>query len=136
MDDKLTQIFANYNPQLSKDEEFMKNLDSKLRAVELVNEQWEKKRKKNRIAIIAAAITGFVFGIISTISYPWLVAFFYKLNISGLAHHEFIVRYDDVIVCAILCTLGTLFTYTTYDIASSFATKRIARSDKNTRFKI
>lgn len=71
-EDKLYDLFAGYKPDLSSDRLFMSRLQQNLEAVELVKERLEKSRSKNRIAILVAAITGFIAGVLSVLCYPAL----------------------------------------------------------------
>ena len=76
-ENEFSDLFASYNPELSSDKLFMLRLQANLRAVSLVKEQVHVMRRKNRLAVIVAAITGFLCGILFAIYYP---AFFTLLK--------------------------------------------------------
>lgn len=71
-DDKLKDLFQNFQPELSSDFKFLTKLQRNMDALELVKQQTAMQRKRNRIAVIVAAITGFVMGVIITILFPIL----------------------------------------------------------------
>ncbi len=76
MEDKFSALFSDYNPDLSPDSQFMERLERNLRAVESVKSQIAGMRRKNRLAVIVAAVTGFVCGILSTLCFPYLSELF------------------------------------------------------------
>ncbi len=69
-DDKLKELFSDFQPDLSSDFQFMKRLERNMEAVELVKRRSEAVRKRNKIAVVVAAFSGFVVGVILTLLYP------------------------------------------------------------------
>lgn len=76
MDDKFTDLFSDYNPDMAPDSQFMQRLERNLRAVESAKSQLIGMRRKNRLAVIIAAVTGFICGILSTLCFPYLLELF------------------------------------------------------------
>lgn len=69
-DDKIKELFSGFEPQLSSDSRFMRKLQQNMEAVELVKRRSESVRKRNRVAVVVAALSGFVAGVILSLLYP------------------------------------------------------------------
>lgn len=57
-DDKLKDIFASYNPQLADTDEFMKIVEKKLEAAEIIKQYNKATRRRSRIAVAVAFVLG------------------------------------------------------------------------------
>lgn len=79
-DDKLKQLFGNFNPPLSSDHEFVSRLETRLESVEMIRRHNLSIQKRNRRALILASAAGFIAGIMFTLAIPYLNSL-----ISGLA---------------------------------------------------
>ncbi|MDE5724569.1 MAG: hypothetical protein K2I12_00965 [Duncaniella sp.] len=66
-DDKIRNLFAGFNPDLTPDYEFMSGLQRAIDAVELVKEQNTALKRRSRVAVVIAALTGFVVGVVLTL---------------------------------------------------------------------
>jgi hypothetical protein len=66
-DNLLEEIFSNYKPTLSDNDEFMKSLSQKLDAVEYVRSYQKQQKSRYRRYILTALVTGIVLGGISTV---------------------------------------------------------------------
>lgn len=122
-DDKLTSLFATFNPRLSSDDKFMERLERNLQTVELVKLQTEKMQRKNRLALIVAAVAGFIAGIISTLCYPYLDAWINSMASSGITAARLLCAYDNALLWAMLSVITALLTYSAYDITLTIAIK-------------
>lgn len=122
-EDKLSKFFGSYNPQLPDDSLFMHELKRKLEGAEMLKEHLAASRRRSRRAVLAAAVTGFVFGLLSVFLYPVLNGFIVSLadKCSGAA--RFIVDYRSVFVTAFVCLLTGVLTYTAYDITASVGSR-------------
>lgn len=73
-DDKLKQLFSDFNPPLSDDGLFMSRLESRLDSVELVRRQHAVLRRRRTIAVAISAVAGFVTGVIFTLLLPYIAS--------------------------------------------------------------
>lgn len=71
-EDKISNIFLNFNPELSDDNQFLSQLERNLRSVELVKGHNKQMKRNNRNAVIIAALAGFIVGMLFTMALPWL----------------------------------------------------------------
>lgn len=69
-DDKIRDLFLSFNPDISTDTLFLSKLKKNMEAVELVKQHTELMRRRSRIAVCVAALTGFVMGVILTLLFP------------------------------------------------------------------
>ncbi len=91
MEDKdLQELFSAYNPTLISDREFMDRLQSSLDAVESLRASsaavYSDMRRRNRIAVVCAALAGFLTGLLFTYAMPFINAILYGIGslISGM----------------------------------------------------
>ena len=84
-DDKLKEIFKEFNPELSSSFQFMTKLKKNMETVEIVKQYTEAQKKRNKIAVVLAGICGFVMGVFLTIIYPmiteWVASYRFTLPI-------------------------------------------------------
>lgn len=62
-DNKLNELFSNFKPGLTSDKVFMERLQQRLDAVAIVREETAAIRRRSRIAVIVAAVAGFIMGV-------------------------------------------------------------------------
>lgn len=115
MEDKISELFKGYNPDLSPDSLFMERLEHNLRAVDIVKQQLKASNRKNRLAIIAAAITGFIVGVVSVIAYPYLSEIVLKIITNAAFTADFLTDYTDTIVFCLIAGISGLLSYFAYD---------------------
>lgn len=72
-DDKLRELFSNYNPRLTSDNEFMNRLERTLNAVEAIKSQTAQLRSRNRKAVAIAAAVGFIVGFLFSLALPYMI---------------------------------------------------------------
>ncbi len=70
MDDKLKDFFGSFDPELSSDIRFMSKLQRNMEAVELVKQRSLATRKRNKVAVAVAALSGVVMGVLITLLFP------------------------------------------------------------------
>jgi len=121
MEDKLYDIFAGYDPELSSDSLFMSRLSRNIKAVELVKSNIEERRRKSRLAILMAALIGFITGIISVIAYPFLMDSLTQLAEGGDVTADFITDYGSVLIWCVAAILAGVFSYASYDLTLLFS---------------
>lgn len=73
MEDRIKSIFDDYDPELSSHIEFMKRLEHNLNAVELIHQENNKAIRRNRLAVVASAIVGFLTGFMFSLIMPYIV---------------------------------------------------------------
>lgn len=71
-DDKIKDLFANFNPELSSDSLFMNRLQRNMDRVELVHRHNAEQRSRNKKAVAIAAFIGFLIGSLFTLTLPYL----------------------------------------------------------------
>lgn len=114
-DDKIKAIFQSYQPELTSDTLFLSRLKRSMNAVELVKQHTEKSRRNNRIAVIVAALTGFVSGIIMTLFLPLINEVIASLGIYmekfELIDMTFILQCLGWIMVGGVCVLSAINAY-------------------------
>lgn len=72
-DDKdIRDLFAGFEPDMSSDNLFMTRLRGRLHSVELLKEQQARMARRSRLAVVVAAATGFLMGMLFYALLPWL----------------------------------------------------------------
>lgn len=71
-EDRLKDIFNEYEPDLSSRFAFMERLERNLNAVEIIHQANAKATKRNRIAVILASLAGFVVGLLFSFALPYI----------------------------------------------------------------
>lgn len=66
-DDKIKSLFADFNPELSSDTQFMARLQRTIEAVEFMKQQNAIFHKRNKTAVVVAALAGFIVGVLTTL---------------------------------------------------------------------
>jgi len=69
-DNKLKDLFAAYDPELTDDFGFMARLKRNMEAVELVKQHNAAVQRRNKLAVVIAAAAGMVMGIMLAICFP------------------------------------------------------------------
>lgn len=69
-DDKLKDIFRNFQPELSSDNKFLDRLQKNMEVLEIVKRDASAARRRNVISLAVAALSGFVAGVIVTLLFP------------------------------------------------------------------
>ena len=71
-EDRLKDIFNEYEPDLSSSFAFMERLERNLNAVEIIHQENAKAIKRNRLAVILASMAGFLTGILFSFAFPYI----------------------------------------------------------------
>lgn len=69
-DDKIKDIFKEFDPELSSSFQFMTKLKKNMEAMEIVRQYNAAQKRRNRWAVAIAGVSGFVMGIIMTLLFP------------------------------------------------------------------
>ncbi|MDE6485517.1 MAG: hypothetical protein K2L14_09015 [Duncaniella sp.] len=125
-EEKFNALFGDFNPEMKSDGLFMSRLENKLATLEPVKSQIEKTHRRNRLAVTVAAVTGFMFGIIVAIFYPYIEAFISKLSSSATSLPSWIVEYATSLTWGVVGILGLTLIFSAYDI-TLIATRRTVK---------
>ena len=96
-DDKLKQIFSDYNPHLSPDVMFMSRLEQNLRSVEFIKERTNTAIRRNKAAMLIACAVGFIAGTGFSLAFPLyigMVQIFGRYKSVGLANYHTCQRHS------------------------------------------
>lgn len=124
MEEKLTILFTDYDPELSPDSRFMSRLQHNLETVELLKRQTEAMQRKNRLAVAVAALTGFIFGIVTTLLYPSLSAMAGRIAAMCTVSFPLFDSWGEMLLWGIIGLTGFLIVYSAYDITLSATGKQ------------
>ncbi len=112
-DDKLSRLFADFDPEMKSAELFITRLENRLDSVEPVKQHLESMHRRNRIAVVASAVAGFIFGIIVAICYPNISAVIDKVS-SHISTPE-ILPYTPVLGWFVIALIGMALMFFVYD---------------------
>lgn len=113
--DNLKELFGNFNPDLSSGSDFIARLQQRMDTIEMVRQYNAELRRRNRIAVMIAALAGFIMGVVLTLLMPligdWIATF--RLSVPG---HAFNI--DLHYIAWVLLAAVSMFTaLNTYEIA-------------------
>lgn len=75
-EDTLKDLFAAYRPTLPSDREFMRQLELRMQTIETVKARYQTLRRRQMAAVCAAAVAGFVSGVLFMLFLPALEGWF------------------------------------------------------------
>lgn len=81
-DDELKALFSNFNPHISFDKRFMTRLQRRLDTIDRLNHEMVTMRRRNRRAVVLAALAGFVAGVLTCMLLPSLTSLITKPDLS------------------------------------------------------
>lgn len=117
-DDKLKKLFDNFDPELSSSFQFMDRLKKNMEAVEIVKQHNAELKKRNKLAVAIAAVSGFVMGVILTLLFPlvgnWVSTF--NLSIPQLQISAITINYSFV-AWIIMAGVSIITALNAYEIA-------------------
>lgn len=119
-DDKLKELFRGFEPELTSGFQFMARLQQSIDAVELVKQHSVALRRRNKVAVVIAALSGFLTGVLLTLLFPLVGDWISTIQIS-IPHFGF----DTIVIdCRlfgwILLAVVSAFTaLNAYEIAMS-----------------
>lgn len=119
-DDKIRQLFREYNPEIKSDYQFIAHLKDKLDKVEIVKQHNEARYNANRRALGVAVLAGFVLGVIMTLLFPVLCSMFksFEFPIHIPFSNELLIN-GRMIMLIIMCAATCLISLNVYEIALS-----------------
>ena len=130
-EDKIKELFCEYDPELSPSKAFIYRLERHLDAVEMIHRQNAAVMKRNRVAVIAAACAGFISGIIFTLLLPYLVEIVvYSIEtITGLSGNDGFYGYPQAISWIFIGAASVFVAVNTYDISLSLLPLRDGKQE-------
>jgi hypothetical protein len=114
-DDKLKELFTNFQPEMSSSLQFMAKLQKNMERVEILKQHSLAIKKRNKFAVCIAAAIGFLMGVILTLLFPligsWVSTF--SISLPHLQISSFTIDYSFVgwIIMAVTCIITALNAY-------------------------
>lgn len=90
-EESLRELFSDYNPDLTEDTTFMLHLEHNLRSLEIVKSQEQELRRRSRIAISVALLTGFIFGCLFSLLIPFIEEGIRNISISWPLLNDYLI---------------------------------------------
>lgn len=72
--DELRELFAQFQPEMTSETEFISKLETRLAAIEDVRELNKSQYRRMKKAVGIAAAFGFIVGVVLTLSFPLIVS--------------------------------------------------------------
>ena len=112
-DDKLKDLFSNFDPKLSSSIDFMTRLQRNMEAVEAVRQYNLAQKRRNRLAVAIAALSGFAMGVILTLLFPFIGSWVSTISLAIPYIHttSLTIDYTGWIVMAAVCVITALNAY-------------------------
>ncbi len=131
-DNRLKQLFKDFDPPLSSSLHFMTKLQKNMEAVEFVRQYEAAQKKRNKMAVAIAAAAGFAAGVIMTLLYPFIIEWIHSLNISlPLSLASKATMLPNILVWLIIAGISVLTAYQTYESAASQLSPKLETTPKN-----
>jgi hypothetical protein len=114
-DDKIKELFTNFQPEMSSSLQFMAKLQKNMERVEILKQHSIAIKKRNKLAVCIAAAIGFLMGVILTLLFPligsWVSTF--SISLPHLQISSFTIDYSFVgwIIMAVTCIITALNAY-------------------------
>ncbi len=125
-DDRLQDIFKEFEPELSSSFQFMTRLQKNMEAVEIVKQYHAAQKRRNRWAVAVAAVSGFVVGVVMTLLFPYITEWIASFNFSIPLPHSSTMTFDFRYLAWLL--VGTISVMTSVSVYSMASTKLIGKS--------
>ncbi len=114
-DDKIREIFESYRPTPQPSVEFMAELDRRMRAVESVKREVAAMRRRHRVAVVVAALSGFLAGVIANLLFPvmgqWIMTYSEQLPSMWLPNVELVCDIAEWVIAATACVIAAYNAY-------------------------
>jgi hypothetical protein len=114
-DDKLRNLFNDFQPELSTSSKFMAKLQKNMEMIEILKQHDIALKRRNKLAVVIAAVSGFVMGVILTLLFPLIANWIYTVSVSLPHLHisNLTIDYSFVawIIIAGVCIITVLNAY-------------------------
>ncbi len=122
-DDKLKDLFSNYEPDLSSSFQFMTKLKKNMGAVEIVSQYQVAQKRLNRWAVAIAGMSGFAVGVVMTLLFPfiteWIASFNFNIPLTHTSALTFDFKYLTWLIVAAISVLTSVSVYNVVNSQSS-----------------
>jgi hypothetical protein len=114
-DDKLKELFTNFQPEMSSSLQFMAKLQKNMEQVEILRQHHLAIKERNKLAVCIAAAIGFLVGVILTLLFPligsWVSTF--SISLPHLQISSITIDYSFVgwMIVAVTCVIIALNAY-------------------------
>ena len=124
-EDRLKDIFNEYEPDLTSRMAFMERLERNLNAVEIIHQENARATKRNRIAVILASIAGFLAGFLFSFALPYICNMISALEDcipmnSMLDNLNVIFEFQSVIAWIIIGAVSVFTSIGTYNMVLNY----------------
>ncbi len=125
-DDKLKDLFNNYEPDLSSSFQFMTKLKKNMEAVEIVRQYHAAQKRLNRWAVAIAGMAGFAVGVVMTLLFPFITEWIASFNFNIPLTHTSTLTFDfKYLTWLIVAAISVLTAISAYEFASTRLTPKI-----------
>ncbi len=119
-DNIIKEIFKEFDPELSSSFLFMAKLKKNMEAVEYIRQYNVAQKRRNKLAVILAGVSGFAMGVFLTLLYPFITEWIASLNFSISLLAESNLKYDFSHLGWIVIAIGSVLTsMSVYEAASA-----------------
>jgi hypothetical protein len=114
-DDKLKELFANFQLEMPSSLQFMAKLQKNMERVEILKQHNLAIKRRNKLAVCIAAAIGFLTGVLLTLLFPligsWVSTF--SISLPHLQISSLTIDYSFVgwIIMAVTCIITALNAY-------------------------
>jgi hypothetical protein len=114
-DDKLKDLFTNFQPEMSSSLQFMAKLQKDMKRVEFLKQHNLAIKRRNKLAVCIAAAVGFLMGVVLTLLFQligsWVSTF--SISLPHLQINSITIDYSFVgwIIMAVTCIITALNAY-------------------------
>lgn len=117
-EEKIKDIFKEFDPELSSSFQFMTKLQKNMEAVEIIKQYNAAQKKRNKFAVKIAATCGFAMGVILTLLFPLMGDLVSTFSISLPFLHVSNLTIDFSFISWLSIAGGSVFTaLSAYDLA-------------------
>lgn len=117
-DDKIKDIFKEFDPELSSSFHFMTRLQNKMEAMEIVRQYNAAQKRRNKLAVAIAGITGFAIGVIMSLLFPLISELISSYNFTMALPHSSAPTFDfSYLVWLLLAAISVLTCISAYKLA-------------------
>ncbi len=121
-DDRLRDIFREFDPELSSSFQFMTRLQKNMEAVEIVKQYHAAQKRRNRWAVAIAGVAGFAVGVIMTLLFPLITEWIASFNFTIPLPHSSALNFDFKYLAWLLVAMVSVFTaVSVYSLVGSHA---------------
>ncbi len=121
-DDRLKDIFKEFDPELSSSFQFMSRLQKNMEAMEIVKQYNAAQRRRNRWAVAIAGVAGFAVGVIMTLLFPFITEWIASFNFSVPLPHSNTLNFDfGYLAWLLVAMVSVLTSVSVYNVVGSHA---------------